>query len=169
MKRAIAISLICMSMISSAVNGQIIAGSREDKLFRQISAEPDADARLRLIVDFEREFPKSKALQSLYLKAIDVYRDKEDRAKIIEYGEKVLSLDKDNVNAMLILARNYAIAQKNLDRAVLLAQQAVDSIESLKGQPTPASYSDAQWKAYLQSTDGAAKEILAFVKSVRGN
>jgi tetratricopeptide (TPR) repeat protein len=169
MKRWLVVFGIGLSLMSITVNGQMIAGSREDKMYRQISGEADSDVKLRLIVDFEREFPKSKGLPNLYLKAIEVYRQKEDRAKIIEYGEKALSVDKENINAMLILARNYGIAQKNLDRAVLLAQQAVDSIEKLKSQPSPPSYSEAQWKDYLESTNGAAKEILAFVKSVRGN
>ena len=47
------------------------------------------------------------------------------RVKVIEYGEKVLTLDERNVTAMMVLARNYAMEKHNVDRAIALANQAI--------------------------------------------
>jgi hypothetical protein len=100
---------------------------------------------------------------------IELYREKNDPDKIIEYGEKALKIDEGNVTAMMALSRNYAIKRVNLDRAVELAQKAVDQIGKLRAGPPPTSHTDVQWKSYLDSTEAAAKSILTYTKSVRGN
>ena len=147
---------------------QIIAGSPEDKAFQQVMAEADADAKLQKLADFEKTFPKSKALPGVYVMIMDVYRQKENADKIIEYGEKVLTLDANNVTAMMALSRNYAIKRINLDRAVELAQKAVDQVGKMRAAPPPVSHTDAQWKSYLDSTETAARNILAYSTSIRG-
>ncbi|HET9215795.1 MAG TPA: hypothetical protein VFR18_02380 [Terriglobia bacterium] len=147
---------------------QIIAGSPEDKAFQQVMAEADADAKLQRLVDFEKTFPKSKALPGVYVMIMDVYRQKDNADKIIEYGEKVLMLDANNVTAMMALSRHYAIKRINLDRAVDLAQKAVDQVGKMRAAPPPVSHTDAQWKSYLDSTETAARNILAYSTSVRG-
>jgi hypothetical protein len=103
------------------------------------------------------------------LMVIELYRERNETDKIIEYGEKVLKIDEGNVTAMMALSRNYAIKRVNLDRAVDLAQKAVDQIGKLRSGPSPTSHTDAQWKAYLDSTEAAAKSILTYSRSVRGN
>ena len=156
------------SLLLFTLLAQIIAGSPEDKAFQLVMAEADADAKLQKLSDFEKTFPKSKALPGVYVMMMDVYRQKENADKIIEYGEKVLALDTNNVTAMMALSRNYAIKRVNLDRAVELAQKAVDQVGKMRATPPPVSYTDAQWKSYLDSTETAAKNILAYSTSVRG-
>jgi hypothetical protein len=41
---------------------------------------------------------------------------------------------------------------QNVDRAVALAQEAVDRIDKMKGQPPPPQYAQSRWKEYLEST-----------------
>jgi hypothetical protein len=161
------IRLLCLTP-SLASAGQIIAGTSEDRMFQRITVETNPDAKLQTLIDFEKQFPQSKVLPDVYLMVIDSYRQKGDRVKVIEYGEKVLKIDNSNVTAMMILSRNYSLERKNLDRAVALAQQAVDLIAKMKGEPTPVRYSDTQWKDYLLGTEGAARSILEYAKSVRG-
>ena len=92
--------------------GQIIAGTAEDKMFQRITAATHPDAKLQTLIDFEKQFPHSKVLPDVFLMIIDLHRQKGDRLKVIEYGEKVLKLDERNVTAMMVLARNYAIEEK---------------------------------------------------------
>jgi hypothetical protein len=99
---------------------------------------------------------------------IDVYRQRSDRSKIIEYGEKTLKIDQNNVTAMMAVSRNYALEGKNLDRAVTLAEQAVSLVDKMKLQSTPARFTDTQWKDYLQNTEAAARSILQYAKTIRG-
>ena len=117
-------------------------------------------------MEFEQQFPQSRILADIYLMTIDLYRQKGDRAKVIEYGEKTLKLDHMNVTAMMVLARNYSIEGENLDRALALAQQAVDGIARLKAEARPPQYTNALWKDYPLNTETAARGILDYVKSV---
>jgi hypothetical protein len=123
---------------------------------------------LRGLLEFEKEFPQSRILPDIFLMTIDLYRQKGDRLKIIEYGEKALKVDNTNVTAMMVLARNYAIDGKNLERAVALAQQAVAEIGKMKTTAVPSQYSDAQWRQYLQNTEAAAISILDYTTSIQG-
>jgi len=158
--------LICLLPLCS--EAQIVAGSQEDKAFQQITAETNTDAKLQKLTDFEKSFPSSRVLPSVYLMVIDLYRERNDPDKIIEYGEKVLKIDDGNVTALMVVSRNYAMKRMNLDRAVELAQRAVDRIVKMRAGPAPGSYTEAQWKSYLDNTEGAARSILTYTQTVRG-
>jgi hypothetical protein len=149
-------------------SAQIVAGTPEDRRFQQIAAETNQEAKLQALLEFEKEFPQSRILPDIFLMVIDLYRQKSDRLKMIEYGEKALKVDGTNVTAMMVLARNYAIDGTNLERAVALAQQAVAQIGKMKTAAIPSQYSDAQWKQYLQTTEAAAISILDYTTSIQG-
>jgi hypothetical protein len=153
-------------MISLFIVAQIIAGTPEDKMLRRITAETVAENKLQMVTEFEKQFPDSRALTDVYLMAIDVCRQKNDRPRIIEYGEKVLKLEGTNVTALMVVSRNYALDAKNLDRAVLLAQRAMDQVARMKTQPAPASMTDSQWKEYVTNTDRAARDIFEYAKAL---
>src|SRR5437762_9661709 len=72
----------------SIANAQVVAGSPEDKAFQKIDAESSADAKIALLMDFEKQFPQSKSLREAYLQLVEIYQQKNDGAKVIEYGEK---------------------------------------------------------------------------------
>jgi tetratricopeptide (TPR) repeat protein len=162
-----AILMVCATAVHASAT-QILAGSAEDKAFQKIQAESNAEAKLQGLLGFERQFPQSKALSSVYLMMIEYYRQKDDRERVIEYGEKVLRLDDKNVTAMMVLSRNYAIERRNVDRAVELAQKAVELIGQMRSLPPPTSQTDAQWKAYLDNTEGAARSILSYAMNIKG-
>jgi len=147
--------------------GQVIAGSAEDRLFQKLVAEANSDAKLQMLLEFENSFPQSKVLADVYLMIVDVYRQKDNRTKIIEYGEKTLNADQNNLTAMMTLSRNYALEGKNLDRAVLLGEQAVGLIEKMKSEFAPPRFTDSQWKSYLQETESAARTILQYAKTIK--
>jgi hypothetical protein len=168
MKLQMVIALILIyPLILLGVKTQVRAGTPEHRLFEQITAEMNPDTKIELITSFEKEFPQSKILARVYLMAVDVYRAKQDRGKINEYGEKALQLDGSNITALMVLARNYAIDAKNLDRAVNLAQRAVDHMETLRKEPLPVGYSATQWQDYLRTNSEAADQILSYVNAVK--
>jgi hypothetical protein len=123
-------------LLLATLVAQIVAGSAEDKAFQQLTSEANPDAKLQKLVDFEKSFPRSRALPS--------------------------------VTAMMVLSRNYAIKRINLDRAVELAQKAVDQVGKMRSTPPPTTHTDAQWKSYLDSTEAAARNILSYTMSIRG-
>src|SRR5678810_1271872 len=85
----------------SIANAQVQAGSPEDKAFQKIDAETNADAKIALLVDFEKQFPQSKSLREAYLQLVEIYQQKNEGPKVIEYGEKTIKVDPNNLAALL--------------------------------------------------------------------
>jgi hypothetical protein len=147
---------------------QVKAGTAEDKRFEQIVGETNPDAKLSLISAFEHEFPQSRILARVYLMAVDVHRERKNPEGVYEYGEKVLSLDDANITAMMLLARSYAMEAKNLDRALDLAQRALNRLQEMRTtEGLPPGYSLNQWKDYLRSSEDSAEQILKYVNAVK--
>jgi hypothetical protein len=158
-------TIVLMALVSGVASArQIIAGTTEDVAYQRINAAKNSDEKLAAVVAFEKEFPRSRIL---FLIAIDLYRRKADQAKVIEYGEKTLKADEHNVTAMMVLSRNYALEGTNLDRAVALAQQAVDRVSSLKSEAVPRQYTATQWESYLETTEAAAQNMLQFATGMK--
>jgi hypothetical protein len=167
MKLEVLAGLILLGLIAVPAGAQLKAGTPEAKMFEQITAEANPDTKIELIGAFEEQFPQSKILPSVYLMAVEVYRGKQDRPRILEFGEKALQLDNTNVTAMMLLARNYAIEAKNLDRAIDLAQRAIDRMATLRGQAAPGGYSVAQWNEYLKTNEESAAQILTYARAMK--
>src|SRR5713101_7263050 len=74
-------------LVSNA-NAQVIAGSPEDKAFQKIDAENSVDSKVALLLDFERQFQQSKSVREAYLQLIQIYQQKNDQMKVIQYCEK---------------------------------------------------------------------------------
>ncbi len=156
-------------LVSSA-NAQVVAGSPEDKAFQKIDSETNADTKVTLLLDFEKQFPQSKALLSAYLDLVRIFQEKNDQGKIIEFGEKALKTDPNNIDALLAVTRAYSLDGKNasLDHAIQYAQRALDQLAKMKSQPAQQGKTDEQWKQYLDSNNQLAKTYLDYAKSLRG-
>lgn len=154
-----------MGLVASAY-AQLIAGSPEDHAYTKIIGENNPDAKTTLLLDFEKQFPQSRVLSDIYVMLMTIYQQKNDTAKANDYGEKAIKIDAENVTALLGVSRNYSIERKNLDRAVQYAQKALDVTTKMKTQPPPPNFTPDQWKGYIESTEQAAKSMLAYAKSV---
>jgi hypothetical protein len=153
----------------SNVFAQVVAGSPEDKAFQKIDAESNPDAKITMLLDFEKQFPQSKALREAYLQLLQIYQDKNDNAKIIEFGEKAIKIDPNNIVALLTVTRAYSLDGKNasLERAITYAQRALDECGKLKNGPPQQGYSDKDWKAYVGQNEALAQNYLSYVKSIK--
>ena len=165
-KVILTLCLVFVLALASTAMAQLIAGSPEDKAFEKIIAENNPDAKMTLLLDYEKQFPQSKALPDVYIMQLTIYQQKNDAAKVIDVGEKTIKIDGENLTALLAVSRNYSIEHKNLDKAVQYAQKAVNATEKLKTQPPPPNYSPDQWKSYIDNTEQAAKSMLAYAKSL---
>ena len=153
----------------SNVFAQVQAGSPEDKAFQKIDAESNPDAKITLLLDFEKQFPQSKALREAYLQLLQIYQDKNDQTKIIEYGEKTIKIDPANIVALLTVTRAYSLDGKSasLDRAITYAQRAIDECAKLKSGPPQQGYTDKDWKDYVGRNEDLAKNYLSYAKSLK--
>ena len=153
--------------VAATANAQLVAGSEEDKLYQQIEEASDVNSKLELCLDFEKQFPESKVVSDIYVMLMEIYRQRNDVPKLIEFGEKAIKVEPENVSALMTVARTYGIEGRNLDRAVQYAQRAVDATARMKNEPPPPQYSDAQWQQYIASTESSAQGILGYVRSLR--
>jgi tetratricopeptide (TPR) repeat protein len=103
------------------------------------------------------------------LQLVQIYQQKNDQPKIIEYGEKAIKLDPNNVVALLTVTRAYTMDGRaaSLDRAIQYGQKAVDEITKMKSGPPQQGYTDEQWKQYVDSNDQLAKSYLAYARSLK--
>ena len=150
---------------------QVQAGSPEDKAFQKIDAENNPDAKVTLLLDFEKQFPQSKTALSLaYMQLIQIYQQKNDNSKIIEFGEKAINVKPDNIDALLAVTRAYSLDGKNasLDKAITYGQRCVEQLAKMKSMPPQQGKSDGEWKEYIASSDNLAQQYLSYAKALRG-
>jgi len=155
-------------LVSSA-NAQVVAGSPEDKAFQKVDGENNIDSKITLLLDFEKQFPQSKSIREAYLQLLQIYQQKNDQAKVIEFGEKALKADPSNIEALLAVTRAYSLDGKSasLDRAIQYAQKAIDQLGKMKAQPAQQGKTDEQWKQYIDSNDQLAKTYLSYAQSLK--
>jgi len=153
----------------SVASAQVQAGSAEDKAFQKIDAENSPDGKITLLLDFEKQFPQSKAIREAFLQLVELYQQKNNSPKVIEYSEKVLKVDPGNLAALLKATYALALEGKtaSLDRAIQYGQKAVDEVTKLKGAPPQQGYTDDQWKQYIDSNEQLAKNYLSYARSLR--
>src|SRR4030095_10273499 len=144
-------SIALLFGLTSNVNAQLKAGSPEEAAYTKIEAEKNSDARLALLLDFEKQFANvnPKVLATVFLMAMDIYSEKDNKPKIAEYGDKAIAKDPESVSALLRVSRNYSAERINLAKAVEYAEKAKSLIGNMRSLPAPTGQSDAQWKQWL--------------------
>jgi hypothetical protein len=154
--------------LASFANAQLKAGSPEEAAYTKLDAEKNADAKLTLLLDFEKTYPQvsPKVLANVFLMAMDIYSDKDNKAKIAEYGDKAIAKDPDNISALLKVARNYATERTNLPKAVEYAEKAKQLIETMRKDPVPLGQTEAQYKQWLDANAASAEQMVSYVKQV---
>ena len=66
----------------------------EEMAFKKIESEANADARLALLVDFEKQFPASRRLLEIYQDMIKIYQAKNDQAQEKSVREKLVPIER---------------------------------------------------------------------------
>ena len=164
------ITTLCAGFVlglASVAHAQLLAGSPEDKAFTKIEHEGDQDSKIALLLDFEKQFPQSKALSDVYRMLEECYTQKKDTGKVIEVAERAIKHDPNDVDALLKVSYNLGIQKQQLDKAVAYAQRAMDAIAKMKSGPPP-QFSDAQqWQSQLASMEQSAQQILDYVKRLK--
>ena len=122
------------------------------------------DPEIQKLLEFEKNFPNSKALSDLYVSLLSLLHQRNDQIKIEEVGERALKSFPDNFTILLTVSHNYGLQKKNLDRAIQLAQRAVDVLTRQKGEQRYQD--DPKWKAYIDSVSTAAKANLNWLNSL---
>ncbi|MBZ5537755.1 MAG: hypothetical protein LAO31_17505 [Acidobacteriia bacterium] len=129
--------------------------------FTRLSSETDP-AKIVSMLDEYRKFaddPETRApIYELYMRA---YLRLEDRAKVLEYAEKTLALNPDNVEVITLTVRAYLMKPMELEAAKTQAQKGVVIADALDTRSKPTALSEEewakqkiQWKSLAYSTRG---------------
>ena len=162
-------SIALLFGLASLANAQLKAGSPEDEAYTKIEAEKNNDAKLALLLDFETKFSatNAKTLATVFLMAMDIYSEKDNKAKIAEYGDKAIAKDPENVSALLRVSRNYATEKTNLQKAVDYAEKAKAIVAAMRKEPTPLGQTEQQYNQWLDANAASAEQYAAYAKMLQ--
>jgi tetratricopeptide (TPR) repeat protein len=138
--------------------------------YKTMENELDPDKRLRMVEEFEQRFPNSELMSSVYTLAAKAYREKGDLNKLVEYGEKSLKLDRDNLFSLLMVAialpqprmleSSPELSAQRLATAETDGNRALKLIERLPAKPNE---NDEQLKKRKDALASDAHTALALV------
>ena len=153
----------------SVANAQLKAGSPEEAAYTKIDAEKNKDAKLALLIDFEKQFPSisPKVLATVYLMTMDIYSEKDNKPKIAEYGDKAIGKDPENISALLRVSLNYATERTNLPKAVEYAEKVKVIIAAMRKEPVPLGQTEEQYKQWLDANAASADQYAAYAKALQ--
>jgi tetratricopeptide (TPR) repeat protein len=147
-------------------SAQLIAGSEEDMLFTRVVDATGAE-RIELAMQFEREYPNSSVLGDVYTMVMTEYNQQNRSADAIEWGEKALRVNENNVEALIALTYNLALTQSDIPQAIAYGRQAVETIETLRAADPPLGYTPESWAQYLAALETSAESYLTYAETIR--
>ena len=91
-------------ILTSATGTEVQVSREESVAFQAIQSEPNPDRRIQMSGEFEKTFPSSRILPHVYAQAAIAYQEKGDLYHALEFGEKTLKSDPENVTILLEVA-----------------------------------------------------------------
>lgn len=137
--------------------------------FKQFRAEPDVNKKINLAVQFEKDFPGSEYIKTLYDLIANEYRDAKKYKEALEF----LKSNKDKPSAY----RFYAVANRMIEEGKLpevameIAEIGVERNRAEVEHPTgekPKYYSETDWKEEREYMFGLTLRALAKLQYDKG-
>ena len=170
MNKCVCGCVVVLLALATTASAQLVAGSPEDALFQQITAASSPADKIRLANQFADEFADAppNVMASVYTVLMNAHEQQQEPRLALEYGERVIDLDPDNVNAYMALCRYLSVnLVENLDQAVEYGERALSLAEALGEQEPPANYTPEGWAAYTTQTEDYARSILSYARTIR--
>lgn len=140
------------------------------KELQTIQNELDPDKQIQMVNEFEKKYPNSPLLTHAYFFGATAFQQKGNVSKILEYGEKSLKLDPNNLRTLLVMASmlpqpqnlqgSDAEKEKKLGGAETDANKALQLIAQL---PKPANLTDEQFEKNKKMLSNSAHASLGLV------
>lgn len=150
----------------------------EGQALQALRDELDPDRQIQLATEFEQKYPNSSNLTYAYVFAANGYGQKNDLARAVEFGEKSLKLDPDNLMGLLMTASWLAQPQllrsgdldkeKKLMTAETYASRALKLIEQLAKQPNETEEDFQKRKKILSGEPHSALGMIHLQRSSMG-
>lgn len=154
------------ALLTSATGVQLEATLKEAMGYQTLQDEVDPNTKLRMVDEFEGRFPDSQLLSYVYTQAAKACQQKGELNRVVEYGEKSLQLDAENLFSMILVAITLpqprmlegsgADKARNLLKAESLAKRALQLIEEVPRQELETDEQYQSRKGALASDAHAA-------------
>jgi len=130
--------------------------------FQLIPRVTDPNKRIERLDEYVKTFPEDAAKNAgqINFSYFIAYKMANKPDKAIEYGEKTIATDPNNLLAHNLLAYDYAMGRTNPDKAADYAQKAITLAQQMK---KPEGLSDAQFKQEQDNQLGMAHLSLGYV------
>jgi tetratricopeptide (TPR) repeat protein len=146
----------------------------EKVAFMQVQNELDPERQLALAGDFEQRFPSSPLLTYVCSQAARLYQQKGEYAKAVEYGERSLKLDPNNVFSLVIVSMilpqprmlqgTTTENDANVARAESYATRALELIDQIPAEMLEKDEQLQKQKASLASDAHSALGMVALIQ-----
>ena len=154
----------------AASKGQTLAANKdtiayaEQILFNGIYQSPvlakDPAKRAALLVRFAQAFPESPYANPALGVAATSYQQAQNRPKMLEVANGLLTKDPDNIGMLLLLSDDYGEKGEQLDKAEIYAKKAITVLGTAQ---KPEGVADDQWKQQTSLQKGLALSALGQV------
>ena len=169
MRRALYIIIILLTAAIAAgaqVTSIIIpAGTPEDKATQAISAETDGPKRLAMLQEFVQTFsanPQAVAYGNWQLS--QQYLDQGDAGKALEYGEKALAMQPNNLDILVSVA-GVAQRMKATDKLVDFAVRGGTAFNGITNQPKPEGMADDDFAMRMQQAQEPLRQSYEYLEA----
>jgi tetratricopeptide (TPR) repeat protein len=137
----------------------------EYAFFQLLPRVTEAPKRIQYLDAFTKAYPDSPNVSQINFQYFMAYEMAGDAAKADEYGEKALAADPNNVEALNLLAYDYALARRNnTDKATQYAKKVLTLVPTLK---KPDGATDEQFKAQQNGQMGMAHLVLGYANLLK--
>jgi tetratricopeptide (TPR) repeat protein len=116
--------------------------------------------RAALLERYAAAFPDSPYAASVREQTAVAYQQAQNTSKMLDTAQAILVSDPNNVSMLLLLADYWSGAGKELDKAAVDAQKALDLLAEAK---KPENLTDAQWQQQVSVQKGLAYSSLGQV------
>lgn len=164
------------AILTSATGAKLEASPEEGAGLQTMVSESDPDRRLRMVQEFERQFPNSKLMSYVYTQASQAYEEKGDFNNAWSYAEKSLKIDPDNLSSLLLLASTLTqpsmVSGSESEKTARLAEAELDANRALKlieGMPKRADETDEQARKRKNELASDAHYSLGMADLLRDN
>lgn len=136
--------------------------------FQAAFVEKDLKKRLQLLDQFVAKFPSSELRPQIYQLYFQTYQQQNDAARVVEYADKYLEFDKDNLGVLALrsyyfpytLMANDPQVEPKLRRADEAADQGLRTLETAK---KPENLTDDQFAQQKRGASAIFHQTLGFV------
>ena len=171
MRRALFIVLLCCSGVTGAQVGtlSIPAGTPEDKALQAITAETDGQKRVAMLQEFLTTFASNpQAVAYGQWQLAQQYLDLGDTAKALDYGQKALAGQGNNLDILVFVA-GAAQKAKNTDLAVDCAVRGGTAFNGIAKQPKPEGMDPEDYALRIKQAQAPLRDRYEYLEAAAYN